>query len=281
MLEELSKVIQITTGEAMNKSRLEMEFEKGLRHKIDKMEQMEQEVQGTEKMNALGSEPGELKEKDVDIPIGVMKSPAERDFYVAPTEAAKPTYLDNDPMERMLKAESKINEAPIADAKNVDWQKIRSIKCWGRNAGNGAGEMNNRTGGQVPNSKGMGEKVQQLESKQAGTMPEKGKGVAKGNMPEMNTSLLKQKAKMLEEYFNIYIDSNGNLSRLPVLLDQYTPDMDHVLEFVLCLGNDVGDGSQLYMKGTSSSSINGQGNSSKTTVSLSDARGKVYSTRQN
>nr|GME01146.1 hypothetical protein Iba_contig1038CG0020 [Ipomoea batatas] len=44
--------------------------------------------------------------------------------------------------------------------------------------------MNNRTGGQVPNSKGMGEKAQQLESKQAGTMPEKGKGVAKGNMPE-------------------------------------------------------------------------------------------------
>nr|GLL26024.1 DNA mismatch repair protein MLH1 isoform X5 [Ipomoea trifida] len=213
MLEELSKVIQITTGEAMNKSRLEIEFEKGLRHKIDKMEQMEQEVQGTEKMNALGSEPGELKEKDVDIPIGVMKSPAERDFYVAPTEAAKPTYLDNDPMERMLKAESKINEAQIADAKNG--------------------------------------------------------GLAKNPINQMmNTSLLKQKAKMLEEYFNIYIDSNGNLSRLPVLLDQYTPDMDHVLEFVLCLGNDVGDGSQLYMKGTSSSSINGQGNSSKTTVLL-------------
>nr|GMD07017.1 DNA mismatch repair protein MLH1 isoform X4 [Ipomoea batatas] len=87
----------------------------------------------------------------------------------------------------------------------------------------------------------------------------------KSGLKMMNTSLLKQKAKMLEEYFNIYIDSNGNLSRLPVLLDQYTPDMDHVLEFVLCLGNDVGDGSQLYMKGTSSSSINGQGNSSKTT----------------
>nr|GLL28389.1 DNA mismatch repair protein MLH1 isoform X6 [Ipomoea trifida] len=258
MLEELSKVIQITTGEAMNKSRLEMEFEKGLRHKIDKMEQMEQEVQGTEKMNALGSEPGELKEKDVDIPIGVMKSPAERDFYVAPTEAAKPTYLDNDPMERMLKAESKINEAPIADAKN------------GGLAKNPINQMVNEAGEQDHKNKD-----------QAGTMPEKGKGVAKGNMPELNTSLLKQKAKMLEEYFNIYIDSNGNLSRLPVLLDQYTPDMDHVLEFVLCLGNDVGDGSQLYMKGTSSSSINGQGNSSKTTVSLSDARGKVYSTRQN
>lgn len=55
----------------------------------------------------------------------------------------------------------------------------------------------------------------------------------------MNTELLKQKSEMLEEYFGIQIDTNGNLSRLPVVLDQYTPDMDHVPEFVLCLGNDV------------------------------------------
>lgn len=57
---------------------------------------------------------------------------------------------------------------------------------------------------------------------------------------QMNTQLLKQKAEMLEEYFCIFIDSDGNLSRLPILLDQYTPDMDRVPEFVLCLGNDVG-----------------------------------------
>ena len=56
----------------------------------------------------------------------------------------------------------------------------------------------------------------------------------------MNTQLLKQKTEMLEEYFCIFIDSDGNLSRLPILLDQYTPDMDRVPEFVLCLGNDVG-----------------------------------------
>ncbi|XP_019199649.1 PREDICTED: DNA mismatch repair protein MLH1 isoform X2 [Ipomoea nil] len=118
----------------------------------------------------------------------------------------------------------------------------------------------------------------------------------KEKIADMNTSLLKQKAEMLEEYFSIYIDSNGNLSRLPVILDQYTPDMDHVPEFVLCLGNDIdwedekncfqsisaalanfyamhtpllpnpsGDGSQFYKKGKSSSSIDGQGNSSKTT----------------
>ena len=56
----------------------------------------------------------------------------------------------------------------------------------------------------------------------------------------MNTELLKKKSEMLVEYFGIQIDTNGNLSRLPVVLDQYTPDMDHVPEFVLCLGNDVG-----------------------------------------
>ncbi|KAL3845674.1 hypothetical protein ACJIZ3_003077 [Penstemon smallii] len=61
----------------------------------------------------------------------------------------------------------------------------------------------------------------------------------KEKIAEMNTQLIKQKTEMLEEYFGIYIDPNGNLSRLPVVLDQYTPDMDRVPEFVLCLGNDV------------------------------------------
>lgn len=56
---------------------------------------------------------------------------------------------------------------------------------------------------------------------------------------QMNTELLKQKAAMLGEYFSIHIDNDGNLSRLPVILDQYTPDMDRVPELVLCLGNDV------------------------------------------
>lgn len=56
---------------------------------------------------------------------------------------------------------------------------------------------------------------------------------------QMNVELLKQKADMIEEYFCIHIDKDGNLSRLPVILDQYTPDMDRVPEFVLCLGNDV------------------------------------------
>ncbi|XP_048226631.1 DNA mismatch repair protein MLH1 isoform X3 [Ricinus communis] len=61
----------------------------------------------------------------------------------------------------------------------------------------------------------------------------------KEKIAELNTELLKEKAEMLDEYLSIYIDSHGNLSRLPVVLDQYTPDMDRIPEFLLCLGNDV------------------------------------------
>ncbi|VFQ90549.1 unnamed protein product [Cuscuta campestris] len=118
----------------------------------------------------------------------------------------------------------------------------------------------------------------------------------KEKISDMNKDLLKQKAEMLDEFFSIYIDSNGNLSRLPVILDQYTPDMDRVPEFVLCLGNDInwddekdciqsisaalanfyamhtplipkpsGDGLQFYKKKKSSSSVNEQENPSKPT----------------
>ncbi|XP_058744290.1 DNA mismatch repair protein MLH1-like [Vicia villosa] len=45
----------------------------------------------------------------------------------------------------------------------------------------------------------------------------------KEKIAEMNTDLLKQKVAMLEEYFGINIDDHGNISRLHVILDQYTP----------------------------------------------------------
>ncbi|KAF6147807.1 hypothetical protein GIB67_014387 [Kingdonia uniflora] len=61
----------------------------------------------------------------------------------------------------------------------------------------------------------------------------------KKKIAEMNIELLEQKAEILEEYFCISIDQQRNLSRIPVILDQYAPNMDHVPEFVLCLGNDV------------------------------------------
>lgn len=56
---------------------------------------------------------------------------------------------------------------------------------------------------------------------------------------EDNSELLKQKAAMLEDYFSINIDQHGNVSRLPMILDQYTPDTDRIPEFALSLGNDV------------------------------------------
>ncbi|KAF3787931.1 DNA mismatch repair protein [Nymphaea thermarum] len=49
---------------------------------------------------------------------------------------------------------------------------------------------------------------------------------------EMNTELLKQKSEMLMEYFCLEIDQAGNLSKLPVIIDQYTPDMDRLPQFV-------------------------------------------------
>jgi DNA mismatch repair protein MLH1 len=56
---------------------------------------------------------------------------------------------------------------------------------------------------------------------------------------EVNTEILKENAEMINEYFSIHIDQDGKLTRLPVVLDQYTPDMDRLPEFVLALGNDV------------------------------------------
>ncbi|KAF8025495.1 hypothetical protein BT93_F2360 [Corymbia citriodora subsp. variegata] len=61
----------------------------------------------------------------------------------------------------------------------------------------------------------------------------------KKKIAELNTNLLKQKAELLDEYFCVHVDEDGNLCWLPVILDQHTPDMDRLPEFVLCLGNDV------------------------------------------
>lgn len=61
----------------------------------------------------------------------------------------------------------------------------------------------------------------------------------KNKIAEMNTELLKKKAELLDVCYGIWIDDNGNLTRLPVVLEQYTPDMDYVPEFCLSLGNDV------------------------------------------
>ncbi|WVZ67344.1 hypothetical protein U9M48_016434 [Paspalum notatum var. saurae] len=56
---------------------------------------------------------------------------------------------------------------------------------------------------------------------------------------KVNSEILKDNAEMINEYFSIHVDQDGNLIRLPVVLDQYTPDMDRLPEFVLTMGNDV------------------------------------------
>ncbi|CAH1425292.1 unnamed protein product [Lactuca virosa] len=61
----------------------------------------------------------------------------------------------------------------------------------------------------------------------------------KGKIAQMNAKLLSKKYELLDEYFGIHVDPQANLSRLPVILDQYTPDMDRAPKFLLCLGNDV------------------------------------------
>ncbi|KAI3767573.1 hypothetical protein L2E82_17796 [Cichorium intybus] len=61
----------------------------------------------------------------------------------------------------------------------------------------------------------------------------------KAKIAQMNAKLLTDKAEMLDEYFGIYVDPQANLSRLPVILDHHTPDMDRAPEFLLCMGNDV------------------------------------------
>jgi DNA mismatch repair protein MLH1 len=51
--------------------------------------------------------------------------------------------------------------------------------------------------------------------------------------------LLRTRASMLKEYFNIQIDDDGNLVGLPLLIDNYVPDIDALATFILRLGTEV------------------------------------------
>lgn len=61
----------------------------------------------------------------------------------------------------------------------------------------------------------------------------------KDEIAKLNMQLLEKKAELLAEYFGIRIDKQGNLHSLPLVLDQYTPDMDRLPRFVWTLANDV------------------------------------------
>ncbi|GAQ87495.1 DNA mismatch repair protein - MLH1 family [Klebsormidium nitens] len=61
----------------------------------------------------------------------------------------------------------------------------------------------------------------------------------KEEIAKVLSQLLVLKAEMLREYFRIEIDASGALHTLPLVLDQYSPDLDRLPQFALRLGNDV------------------------------------------
>lgn len=53
------------------------------------------------------------------------------------------------------------------------------------------------------------------------------------------------RAEMLNEYFAIKIDSNGRIENIPLLLRDYSPNLDKLPLFLMRLGPQVSD-YQLY-----------------------------------
>ncbi|KAH6558320.1 hypothetical protein KP509_1Z069400 [Ceratopteris richardii] len=62
---------------------------------------------------------------------------------------------------------------------------------------------------------------------------------SKDEIAKLNTQILLSKADMLREYFAFDLDSAGNVCSIPVILDQYAPEMDRLPRFLLSLGNCV------------------------------------------
>nr|XP_057914248.1 DNA mismatch repair protein Mlh1 [Doryrhamphus excisus] len=61
----------------------------------------------------------------------------------------------------------------------------------------------------------------------------------KEGLAQYIVDFLKKKAEMLEDYFSLEIDQEGNLSGLPLLLDKYTPIMEGLPMFILRLATEV------------------------------------------
>lgn len=75
-----------------------------------------------------------------------------------------------------------------------------------------------------------------LDSEESGWTEEDG---PKEGLAQYIVDFLKQKAEMLEEYFSVEIDGEGNLTGLPMLLDNYTPAMEGLPMFILRLATEV------------------------------------------
>lgn len=50
---------------------------------------------------------------------------------------------------------------------------------------------------------------------------------------------LMDKREMLDEYFSLQLSPEGELQTLPMLLRGYTPDLDRLPQFLLCIGAKV------------------------------------------
>ncbi|XP_051508036.1 DNA mismatch repair protein Mlh1 [Myxocyprinus asiaticus] len=75
-----------------------------------------------------------------------------------------------------------------------------------------------------------------LDSEESGWTEEDG---PKEGLAQYIVDFLRQKAEMLEEYFSLEIDGEGNLTGLPMLLDNYTPAMEGLPMFILRLATEV------------------------------------------
>ncbi|XP_038137362.1 DNA mismatch repair protein Mlh1 isoform X2 [Cyprinodon tularosa] len=75
-----------------------------------------------------------------------------------------------------------------------------------------------------------------LDSEESGWTEEDG---PKEGLAQYIVDFLKKKAEMLEDYFSMEIDQEGNLTGLPLLLDKYTPIMEGLPMFILRLATEV------------------------------------------
>ncbi|XP_028279724.1 DNA mismatch repair protein Mlh1 isoform X2 [Parambassis ranga] len=75
-----------------------------------------------------------------------------------------------------------------------------------------------------------------LDSEESGWTEEDG---PKEGLAQYIVDFLKNKAEMLEDYFSMEIDQEGNLTGLPLLLDKYTPVMEGLPMFILRLATEV------------------------------------------
>ncbi|XP_029376653.1 DNA mismatch repair protein Mlh1 isoform X1 [Echeneis naucrates] len=75
-----------------------------------------------------------------------------------------------------------------------------------------------------------------LDCEESGWTEEDG---PKEGLAQYIVDFLKKKAEMLEDYFSMEIDQEGNLTGLPLLLDKYSPIMEGLPMFILRLATEV------------------------------------------